>query len=63
MELIIRIDERGLIEVDLCTPTPGTEEGRRFFQTLRPHLEKLDIAAKAAGREIKNEEAETKRVG
>lgn len=59
MQIAIHIDQKGLVKVDLSANSPGTEEAHRFFQTLRPAIEALGIAAQEAGRAIESGEDET----
>ena len=58
MQLIIHLDEQGIIKVDLSTPSPGTEEGRRFFQALRSDIEQLGRRAQEVAREAGSGEDE-----
>jgi len=52
MQLIIHLNEKGIIKVDIESGPDERQHAHSLFQALRPHLEKLDIAAKAAGREM-----------
>ena len=59
MQLIVYLDPKGLVKVDLSANSPGTEEVHRFFESLRPAIEQLGIAAQEAGREIASGEADS----
>ncbi len=59
MQLIVYLDPKGLVQVDLSANSPGTEAEHRFFQSLLPQIQKLGIAAQEAGREIASGEADS----
>jgi hypothetical protein len=47
MQLVIRLDEKGLVAVEICTNSLEEQhEAHRLFEALRPELEKLDAAIK-----------------
>jgi hypothetical protein len=60
MQLIIHLDEQGLIKVDLSASSPLKEAVHRFFEHLRPAIEKLGTTAQEVGREIESGEDEAR---
>ena len=63
MQLIVHLDAQGLKSVAVESAPGERQQAHSLFEVLRPHLEKLGLAAQeAAGREmgsVEDEERET----
>ncbi len=60
MRLILHLDATGLQSVDIESAPDERQQAHYLFQTLRPAIEQLGIAAQEAGFEMENGEDEAK---
>lgn len=59
MQLIVSLDAQGVKSVEIESTPDERQQAHYLFQTLRPAIEKLGIAAQEAGREIESGEADS----